>query len=636
MLLRFGSQTLGDLDEATGREWLVTDGLGGYAAGTIAGLATRRYHGLLMVAVDPPRRRMLGLASLDPALVIGDSRVPLATHQWADLTLAPAGHRLLSSFELVEGVPRWQWTVGDVVVERELAMTHGRPGVGVVHRVVAASRPVRLELDVLCTWRDAHGERGASGSPEVVVTADGFVFEGAYRVRGPGFRTGGAWYRGWHHREEASRGLAADEDVWSAGMFTADLEPGDSVSVEAWSGDLDEPVPPAGEIVAAARRRFNRVTVGAADPVDRMLAHAADQMVVAGPTVVAGYPWFGDWSRDTMTAYEGLFLATGRVDQGRELLLRAAASVSEGMLANTADVGATEYNTVDATPWFLHALCRHVELTGDLDLASRVFGVVDEIVDWHERGTRYGIRLEGDGLIGGGAPGVALTWMDARVAGEPITARIGKPVEVNALWLSALAGLVRIGGAVGHEVSRLTRIHATGAETFRRRFVTEKRLLDIVDGPGGDDATLRPNQLLAVSLPDAPLADLAPEVVDAVAPLVTPVGLRSLAPGHSGFTGRHRGGPAERDRAYHTGTVWPWLIGPYTEAAMRAGRTVVLSGLENHLGEWGLGSVSETADGDAPHAGTGCPFQAWSVAETIRARHMLSSRPDLLQVSAQR
>lgn len=368
---------------------------------------------------------------------------------------------------------------------------------------------------------------------------------------------------------------------------------------------------------------------GSLDEVDELLAHAADQLIVTtsnGPTVVAGYPWFGDWSRDTMTSYEGLFLTMGRADEGRALLLAAADTVSAGMLANTADAGGTEYNTVDGSLWFLHAIGRHLEVTGDHELGALLFPTVIEIVERHRSGTRFGIRVDDDGLLTQGADGWALTWMDARVDGRPITRRRGKPVEVNALWVRGLAVASRLATALGQDPGPFDELRARAVRSFRARFVRpdQQGLYDVVDGDDGCDPTVRPNQLLAVSLPDGPIDDLAlvGQVVQAVQSLVTSIGLRSLSPVDSRFQPLHRGGPAERDAAYHQGTVWPWLIGPYVEALRRLDLEsgVELTGLESHLSEWGLGSVSETADGGPPHDGTGCPFQAWSVAELARLR----------------
>ncbi|HEV2360497.1 MAG TPA: amylo-alpha-1,6-glucosidase, partial [Acidimicrobiales bacterium] len=568
-------------------------------------------------------------ASLDPVLVIGDSRVRLATHEWSSGAVAPEGYAHLSGFELRDAVPQWRFCVGDICLEIELAMQRGRAGVGVVHRLLRSDRPVRLEVEALCTWRDAHGERTAgSGDPEIAVASDGFVFENRYRVLGPGFRPAGEWYRDVHYRVEAERGLEATEDLWFAGTFSAELAPGDTLEVLAFAGDLGTPPPAPAQLVASTRARVaalgQRVAGGSDDA--RRLAVAADQFIVEGPTVVAGYPWFGDWSRDTMTSYEGLFLCTGRFDEGRELLLAAAGTISEGMLANTADVGGTQYNTVDATLWLFQAIHRHVTVTGDVDLFARVSASLSDVVAAHVEGTRYGIHVDGDGLLAWGAPDVALTWMDARIDDVPVTPRIGKPVEVNALWVNALAcfaDLIHRTRGDAWDVSALEdKARASFAARFRK---PDGGLFDVVDGPSGDDASNRPNQLLAVSLPFAALRDRGP--VDACARLVSPLGLRSLDPKDAAYRPLHRGSQEARDAAYHQGTVWPWLIGSYVEARWRVGLPVdgLLDGLLSHVADWGVGSVSETADGDAPHAATGCPMQAWSVAELLRSVTLLGS-----------
>jgi glycogen debranching enzyme len=683
----FGPQVCGRLDEGSAREWLVPDGLGGYAMGTVTGLRTRRYHGLLVVAGSTPATRHLGLAALDPVVTLPSGAVVrLATHEWADGTVAPQGHTLLESFDLTDGLPRWRWRIGDVVIERELATTHGRAGVAVVHRLLAGG-PVGLRLQVLVTWRDVHGERTAGGpAPRVAPAADGCTVEEAFRLTGPGFEPGGGWWRGVHHRDEAARGLQPREDLWYAGSFVTELPRagsgppappspasagpgstdlgssdlgsagrgsagrgsagrGSAAQVSVWAGDLGDRPAPAADVVAAARRR-NRALLArgqAGGPTAATLTLAADAFVVrtaAGPDVVAGYPWFGAWSRDTMISYEGLFLATGRADEGRDLLRGYAATLSEGMLANTADTGGVEYNTADGTLWFLHAVGRHVARTGDTDLAAELLPALHGVIDAHLRGTRYGIRVDpADGLLRQGAPGEALTWMDARVDGVPVTPRHGKPVEINALWINGLAvvsalcdavgasaGPGSAGGPTGHRPPTgadpaTVLAHAAASASFARRFPAPTGWLhDVIDGPDGDDATLRPNQLLAWSLPHAPLRP-DPAVLRVVgAALMTPLGPRSLAPAEPGYRPTHRGTSAQRDGAYHQGTVWPWLIGPYADALRIAGLddSGLLIGIAEHLSEFGLGSISETADAVAPHGATGCPFQAWSVAETLR------------------
>ena len=625
--VRFGRALCGNLDAASEREWLVADGLGGYAMGTVAGMRTRRYHGLLIVATRPPGGRMLGLAAIDPILIIGDRRIPLATHEWASGAIDPNGHVHLESFELDDGLPRWRWAIGDVAIEREIAMDHGRASVAVIHRIVRAPGPVALELHPLCTWRDVHVERFAAGPPVVDTVADGFVFEGAYRVAGIGYVPGGEWYHGIRYRVEAERGLGDQEDLWHAGHFATELEPGQSHELVAWAGPAGIPPRRPAAILHKAKHRAGAVAANAqaAGEIDRMLALAADQFIVEGPTVVAGYPWFGDWPRDTMTSYEGLFLETGRHEEGRKLLVRAAQMLSDGMLPNTSDTGAPEYNTADATLWFLHAVGRHVQKTGDHDLAAELSPALLDVIEHHRSGTRFGIRVDAtDSLLRQGADGVALTWMDARVDGKPVTQRAGKAVEINALWINALSTVAILEERLKHDASDLRRLAQRARESFKQQFAGRTGCADVIDP---NSYEVRPNCLLAVSLPHAPLLESSIVRV-AGAQLLTSLGLRSLAPTDPAYIGLHRGGPHGRDAAYHQGTVWPWLIGAYVEAALRTGVHVpgVLAGLEQHLWEWGLGSVSETADGDPPHRATGCPMQAWSVAELIRARRMVRTR----------
>ncbi|GIJ46407.1 glycogen debranching protein [Virgisporangium aliadipatigenens] len=633
-MVGLGSQVLGDDRAGAAREWLVTDGLGGYAMGTASLLRTRRYHALQVISGQPAAVRTVGLVALDPVVTTaGGTPVELGVHEWADGTVHPTGHCLLERFELVDGLPRWRWRIGDVVLERELAMAHGRAALGVVHRLVSGG-PVQLTLDALLTRRDAHGERGAGG-PDVDVAhlSDGCVVEDLYRLRGTGWEPAGGWWRGAHTREEAARGLSATEDLWHAGRFAVRLTPGATHEVLCWAGDLDVAPRPPSALIAAARARAHAITADAGDAPDREVAAtallAADRFVITGangPDVVAGYPWFGAWSRDTMISYEGLFLATGRYEEGRALLRGYAATLSEGMLANTADTGQTEFNTVDATLWFLHAVERHVARAGDADLAAELLPALLDVIEAHVAGTRYNIRMDpADGLISQGAPGVALTWMDARVEGVPVTPRHGKPVEVNALWVNALGGLGtlfdRVRGA--GRPDWLEALHWRARASFAARFPAGDRLYDVIDGPSGDDRSLRPNQLLAYSLPYAPLPPDPAVLATVSAHLLTPLGLRTLAPDAPGYAPLHRGDPAARDAAYHQGTVWPWLLGPYIDCyrSLHNVNDSPLVGIEAHLAEWGLASISETADGQAPHLATGCPFQCWSVAEFVRVRH---------------
>ncbi len=624
-VITFGTQVCADLDSGSQREWLLADGIGGYAMGTVSGLRTRRYHGLLTIA-ETPSRRFLAVAALDPTLVLGSgARISLGVHEWADRTVAPQGHLLLERFDLIDGIPRWRWRVGDIVLEREIAMTHGTPGVAVSFRLLSGPE-CELEVHALVTWRGSHDQRLGSGSLEVMHDSIGAVVERQYRLEGPQWEPDGRWYRNVFMREESARGLTDTEDLWSAGHFRARLAgAGDRMALSAWA--LDSPSPPVPAVIADSHARARKLITraNAQSPVEEHLALAADTFVIAGPDVVAGYPWFGSWSRDTMISFEGLFLETGRADEGRGLLLAYGQRLSQGMLSNTADTGSLEFNTVDATLWFVHAIDRYLHRSDDTDLMATAIPWLKEILDWHIRGTRYGIRVDGDGLLTQGQEHLALTWMDARIGDFAVTPRIGKPVEVNALWINALAVANEILGRLGRSHPEFENLEVAARRSFALRFLASARggLPDVVDGPSGDDLSIRPNQVLAMSLPHGPGVD--PVQLSSLGGLVTALGLRSLHPGDPAYRGQHLGGPRERDLAYHQGTVWPWLIGPYVDAALRTaslpGET--LDALTAHLGDWGLGSVSETASGEPPHHATGAPFQAWSVAQVFRAWRLL-------------
>jgi hypothetical protein len=607
----FGTQVCSSLAEGGGadREWLISDGTGGYASGTGAGLRTRRQHALLVTA-----EQKVALVTLDPVVTLTSlARAELGVHEWASRAVAPQGHRLLESFDLTDGVPRWHWRIGDVVIERELAMERGRPGIGAVHRVVAAPAPVDLTLGVLCTWRDAEGDQPAALATESV--ADGVLVAGAYRIAGPGWRPGGDWYYGAYTRRDGYL-----EDLWYAGSFTATLAAGECLEVCAWAGALARRPAPATALVAAARQRSRKVVRAAkpASDVEAHLALAADAHIVPAD-VVASYPGGRPIQRDTLTAYEGLFLETGRADEGR-VLLRGYA-------------GRLGVPAMDVPLWFVHAVERHVTRTGDTDLAAELLPALDGIIVARLDGTgTSGVRADPvDGLLTQDPVPATLTWMDTRLGRHPVTPRPGKPVEVNALWVNALGAVARLHKALGDEPD--TRYDTARTGFVKRYPAPDGWLYDIVDTPAPeyplagslpyDDPVLRPNQLLAWSLPYAPLDGTCPAPLHAVgAQLLTPLGPRSLAPAEYGYQGRYRG---EADR--HQGTAWPWLIGAYAAACRVAGlpTTDLLTGLTAHLAEYGLGSVGELADGDPPHAPGGAPFHARSVAELLRARRLLAT-----------
>jgi len=592
----FGPHVCGS-DRGADHEWLVTDGLGGYATGTVCGLRTRRQHSLLTVADPATAARNLGLAALDLTLTMpSGAKVPLYSHEWPGGVVAPDGHRYLETFALVEGVPRWRWRVGDVVVERELAMRHGHPSVAVAHRVLAAPGPVGLAVAAMCTWRDAAGDRRAAGPAiKVEQAADGVIVEDAYRIAGPGWQPGGEWHLGACARTEAARGRPAEEDLWLAGTYFQRVNSGASMEISAWAGALDRRPPAASAVIAGARER-NRRLVGGAAGAEATLVLAADAFVVRGadgPDVMAGYPWHGSRLGDTMAAYEGLFLTTGRAEQGRELL--RARTRQAGRTAADAD-------SPDAPLWLVHAVDRHVARTGDTDLAAELAGPLGRLLRR---------RLAGPGRLTVD-PADELVRLD----------RAGKPVAINALWVNALAALAGLLALARRNDREPRDRHATARGSFLARFpAPEGWLHDLVEGPPAayplgagshhDDPTLRPGQLFAWSLPHAPMAGDA-AALRAIGPaLLTPLGVRTLAPTEYGY----RGDGGE-------GGVRPWLIGAYADACEAAGLPIagLLDGLEAHLGECGAGSVSEAAEGDPPHVATGSPFSARSVAEVLRVR----------------
>jgi predicted glycogen debranching enzyme len=617
------------------REWLETDGLGGFASGTAAGVRTRRYHGLLAPATAPPTGRTMLVSGLDAWLETAAGRVALSAQRYVPDVAANGAPPV--SFD-AEPWQRWTWRVpGGGEVVHECFVRHGAGEVFLSWRAQRPDTPQigRLVVRPFLSGRDLHALHHEN--PDFRFDAeigDGFVAWQPYAALPRIFAASNGrydhephWYRAFQYDEERVRGFDFSEDLGSPGTFSWDLAAGEAVLVLGTRA----PVPPAREALEAARsaERRRRAAFGSAT------ARAADAYLVrrgAGRTIVAGYPWFTDWGRDTFIALRGVCLATGRLDDARAILAEWAGAVSEGMLPNRfPDRGeAPEYNAVDASLWYVVAVHELLEAGGaGGDEARRLEQACREILAGYAAGTRYGIRLDDDGLLAAGVPGWQLTWMDARVGDHVVTPRIGKPVEVQALWLNALA-------AARRWTSEWEPVLARGRRSFAERFWNAGRghLHDVVDTdhqPGVCDARLRPNQIFAVG--GLPLALLegprARRVVDAVErALWTPLGLRSLAPGERGYAGRYAGGPAERDGAYHQGTVWPWLLGPFVEAWVRVrgatpavkdeARRRFLAPLQAHLAEAGLGHVSEIADADAPHAPNGCPFQAWSLGELLR------------------
>jgi predicted glycogen debranching enzyme len=619
---------------------------------------TRRYHALLLAAVTPPTGRFVLVNGLDAFVETAAGRFALSGQRYAGDVVHPDGPLRVESFRS-EPWPRWTYRLGDDTrVEQEVFVTHERPQVVVCWRLVGhAQGEARLEVKPFLSGRDYHSlhheNAGFDFRPELAEDGRRLVWRPYPGLPGVVARSNGRyaheplWYRSFLYAEEQERGLDCVEDLAAPGSFHFDLARGEAVLVLA--ADLpdasQEAAPDALALAAALRAREQRRRARSADPLER----AADAYLVRrgeGRTIVAGYPWFTDWGRDTFIAVRGLCFATGRFDDAKAILVEWAGAVSDGMLPNRFPDRAEppEYNSVDASLFYVvavHELLRAAS-AGRARVArrerERLVAAVAAILDGHRRGTRHGIRRDADGLLAAGEPGVQLTWMDAKIGDRVITPRIGKPVEIQALWLNAL----RIGA--GLEVASADEWER-GRAAFRERFWSDATgaLADVVDVdhvPGRVDLSFRPNQVLAVGGLPFPVLDgeRARRVVDAVeARLMTPLGLRSIAPDEAGYRPRYGGGVVERDEAYHQGTVWPWLLGPFVEAwvrvrggtpqAKRDARERFVAPLRQHLGAAGLGHVSEVADGDVPHRPGGCPFQAWSLGELLRIeRQVLAER----------
>lgn len=653
--LEFGREVCGDLQAAEQREWLVTNGIGGYASGTVAGVLTRRYHGLLVAALQPPVRRTLLLTKLDETAAYHGVDYPLFANRWAGGAIEPAGYHHLESFWLEGTAPVWAFALSDALLEKRVWMQPGANTTYVRYTLRRGSGPLALAIDALANHRDHHGNTHVrDGAPDLAVET---VPRGLRISTGAGqalfyllsdsarATPRSRWHHDFYLRVEDYRGLDPLDDNLCAGTFEATLEPGESLTIVASAANADGEPDLDGDSAYELRWATDellleqaRLALDVEPPAIKQLVLAANQFIVdrrlpdgsEGKSVVAGYPWFSDWGRDTMISLPGLTLTTGRYDVATRILETYARYVDRGMLPNRfPDEGqAPEYNTVDATLWYFEAVRAHYAVAGSQGLVQDLFPVLKEIVDWHLRGTRYQIHVDpDDGLLFAGEPGVQLTWMDARVDDWVVTPRTGKPVEVNALWYNALRIMVEFAWLVGEPPERYEALAKQARAGFARFWNEETGYCyDVLDGPEGDDASLRPNQLLAVSLRHSPLtAERRKAVVDACARhLLTSHGLRSLDPRHPDYKGRHGGERRTRDAAYHQGTAWGWLLGPFVRAHLRvygdadAARSF-LEPMFRHLAGHGVGSLSEIYDGDAPFAPRGCIAQAWTVAEVLRA-----------------
>lgn len=638
--IQFDRDIFGNLDKALAHEWLETNGMGGFASSTVAGANTRRYHGLLIAATQPPAVRHLLLAKIEETLILGDQRFDLSVNLYP-ATVHPAGYRYLTGFRL-DPFPVFTFEAGGIVVEKRVFMPDGENTIVIEYAVVEYESTVpgcRMELRPLIAFRGYHD-----------LTQANHDFNGAYdesaglvsiqpysalpRVwfahNAKSIVKEGHWYFNFEYPIEHQRGLDFHEDLYCPFMAAFDLRPYEPAVVIA--SMLSHKAADAAPIKAAeiARRA----------PATDLLTAAADQFVTRrGPhrTVIAGYPWFSDWGRDTMISLPGLTLATRRYDIARDVLLTFAGCIDQGMLPNRFPDSLSnaaqplEYNTADATLWFFEAIRQYLEPSGDTEFVrAQLYEKLKDIISWHLRGTRFGIRVDADGLLNAGDPSTSLTWMDARVGGKPVTPRNGKPVEIQALWYNALRFVAKLARDFADSDARVfhENLATRAAESFNRSFWDERagHLYDVVNDETRD-LSLRPNQVIALSLGYCAVPeDRARRILEAVERnLLTPFGLRTLSPFDPRYYGRYRGSPEERDTEYHQGPVWPWLLGPFITADVRfngeaaRGRVAaLLEPLRSFAASRGTGQLPELFEGDIPHAPRGCFAQAWSVAEILR------------------
>ncbi|HEY3331442.1 MAG TPA: amylo-alpha-1,6-glucosidase [Capsulimonadaceae bacterium] len=642
-------------DISSRREWLVTNGIGGYASSSIAGANTRRYHGLLVAACTPPLGRTVVLSKLEEEIHIEDQVYQLSANKYPSV-IYPQGYRHLIGFD-TEPVTTFTYSVheGTVTLQKQIWMPHGENTVYIRYTMLKAPEPVSITLFPFVSYKDYHSELhkydGFTGN--TCVAPDGHVevtaYEGALTAHLrllPSeaflFTQAGRWYFSYEHEREQERGQDASEDLYCPGSYTGILSAGRAVTFVA-TVEQAEPASPHESLAAEVQRRDELVKDAKlprnVKPFIRSLVLAADQFVIPKSarvnraTVIAGYPWFTDWGRDTMIALPGLCLATGRRKTAREILESFANALTDGLIPNRfTDGGAgAEFNTVDATLWLFQAAYAYAKASTDWEFLTRdLYEPLEKSLRAHYAGTHFNIHVDTtDGLLYAGEPGVQLTWMDARVGDHVITPRIGKPVEIQALWFNALKVMIE----VAKRADRPAKDFSAWANQAQSSFVAKYPnpatgcLFDVVDGPNGNEDHIRPNQIFALSLafpildPKSQLAaDLLAKVTDE---LLTIRGLRTLAPEDSNYIAHYGpGDQTRRDAAYHQGTVWPWLIGPYVNAH-RAVKGVdakieMLTQIDDIVAEYGVGSIAEIYDGDEPHGPNGCIAQAWSVSEILR------------------
>lgn len=639
---------------ASSCEWLITNGIGGFASGTVSCALTRRYHGLLIAALNPPLGRTLIFPKVEEIIHYQGKQFSLTTNHWVSGEIKPQGYQLIERFHLDGKIPVWTYDLGATKIRKLIWMPPGKNTTCVQYQHLSVEpASLDLQIDILSNFRDYHSITRANHGKEFTVDR----INNGLRIQPPGeslpyffYCTKGdislvnQWQTGYFLMQEDFRGEQAVEDHLLAGQLLASLGAGEKLtlifSIEekpgyqfelSWSSTKQHEE----EIWQFAQKSLPL------DIIDhetlRQLVLAADQFIVNRPTaedpdgktIIAGYHWFSDWGRDTMISLPGLTLAAGRPEIAKKILQTFANYLDQGMLPNRfPDIGETpEYNTVDATLWYFEALRNYISETNDTDLLRHIYPKLLDIIDWHFKGTRYNIHVDpADGLLFSGEAGVQLTWMDVKIDDWVVTPRMGKPVEINALWYNALCCMEYFSHLLGLDTDFFSQAAQKALNSFQKFWDYQNHcLFDVIDGPQGVEKEIRPNQIFAVSLNFSPLTlHQARAIVDCCARyLLTPYGLRSLAAHEANYKPFYSGDRATRDAAYHQGTVWSWLLGPFISAHLRVYQDVesainYLRPLLQQLDEYGLGTIGEIADGDFPHKPQGCISQAWSVAEVLR------------------
>jgi predicted glycogen debranching enzyme len=641
-MLQKDKYTLQDFAEASQHEWLETNGLGGWSGSTIIGCNTRRYHGLLIAATVPPTERMSLVSKLDETIIIDNKKIELGTNNYGD-ALHPGGFRYLVNFKK-EFFPEFIYEAGGIKLKKTIAMIHGENTVLIIYEVLAGEESFTLELLPLLSVRGYHSLMHANDAVNKNDSFEKDIFKTkAYestpdifiKVPGSSFRHDPNWFYNFNYSVEKYRGLDFTEDLFAPGIFSVELKKGSQIGIII--STVDPQRRDANELLATELlRRQSLLNEQSKDELTNQLILASDQFIVKRgedlKTVIAGYHWFTDWGRDTMISLPGLCLSTGRYEDAKKILSAFANSVSKGMLPNRfQDNGeAPEYNNADGTLWYFIAVYKYLQATNDIDFVlQQILPVLKDIIDWHFKGTRYNIHATEDYLLYAGETGQQLTWMDARIGNWVVTPRMGKAVEIQALWYNALlifAELLKF-----NNQKQDAFIVSISAEKVKKHFLEQfwyaegNYLLDVIDENGNPNAEIRPNQLFAISLPfplvEGEKAGLILKIIEEE--LYTPVGLKSLPGNDIHYVPVYGGDAYHRDSSYHQGTVWSWLLGPYIDAIIKVHGSKqkakqVIDNFAYHLNEGCIGSVSEIFDANEPHHPRGCVAQAWGVAEILR------------------